>query len=41
MAVVAVAVATTMAAALQSGGNCGDRGVGEAESSKGGMVLHL
>ncbi len=41
MAVVVVAVATTMAAALTLGGNCSGRGIGEAESSKGGTVLHL
>jgi hypothetical protein len=41
MAVAAVAVAMTMAAALTSRGDCGGRGVGEAESSKGGTVLHL
>jgi hypothetical protein len=41
MAVAAVAVATTAAATLTMGGNCSSRGIGEAESSKGGMVLHL
>jgi hypothetical protein len=41
MAVAAAAVATMSAAALTSGGNCRSPGVGEAESSKGGMVLHL
>ncbi len=37
----ALAVATTTAAALTSGGDCGGRGVREAESSEGGTVLHL
>jgi hypothetical protein len=41
MAVAAAAVATTAAAALTLGGKCGGRSVGEAESYKGGMVLHL
>ncbi len=41
MAVAAAAVAKTAAAALTSGGNCDGRGIREAESSKGGMVLHL
>ncbi len=41
MAVVVVAVATMMAAALTLGGFGGGCGVREAESSKGGMVLHL
>ncbi len=41
MAMAAAAVATTTAAALTSGGICGGRCVREAESSKGGMVLHL
>jgi hypothetical protein len=41
MAVAAAAVAMTTAVALTSGGNCGGRSVGEAESSKGGTVLHL
>jgi hypothetical protein len=41
MAVATAAVATTRAMALTLRGNCGGRGVGEAESSKGGTVLHL
>jgi hypothetical protein len=41
MAVAAGAVAMTTAAALTLGGNCGGCGIGEAKSSKGGMVLHL
>jgi hypothetical protein len=41
MAVAVVAVATTTAAALTSGGNCNGCGIGVAESSKGGTVLHL
>ncbi len=41
MAVAAAAVATTTVAALTLGDNCSGRGIGEAESSKGGMVLHL
>jgi hypothetical protein len=41
MAVAAVAVAMTMVAALTLRGGCGSRCVGEAESSKGGTVLHL
>jgi hypothetical protein len=41
MAVAMAAVATRMAAALTSGGDCGSCGIGEAESSKGWRVLHL
>ncbi len=41
MAVAAAAVATTAAATLTLGGDCGGPGIGEAESSKGGTVLHL
>ncbi len=41
MAVMAAAVAMRMVVALTSGGNCGGHSVGEAESSKGGKVLHL
>ncbi len=41
MSVAAAAVATTTAAALTLGGDCGNCGVKEAESSKGGKVLHL
>jgi hypothetical protein len=41
MTVAAVAVATTTVAGLTSGGNCGNHGVREVDSPKGGMVLHL
>jgi hypothetical protein len=41
MAVAAAAVVMTVAAALTSGGDYGGHGIGEAESSKGGTVLHL
>jgi hypothetical protein len=41
MAVPAVAVATTTEAALTLGGDSGSRNIGEVESSKGEMVLHL
>jgi hypothetical protein len=41
MAMAAAAVVTTVVVALTSGGDCGGRGVEEAESSKGGMVLNL
>ncbi len=41
MAVAAAALATTAVAALTLRGDCSGRGIGEAESSKGGMVLHL
>jgi hypothetical protein len=41
MAVVEAAVVTMMAGALTLGGHCGSYSIGEAESSKGGVVLHL
>jgi hypothetical protein len=41
MAVMAAAVARTAAAALTLGDDCSGCSVGEAESSKGGTVLHL
>ncbi len=41
MAVAALEVVTTTAAALTLGGGCGGCGVEEAESSEGGTVLHL
>ncbi len=41
MAVAVAEVAMTTAMALTLGGNGSSHGIGEAESSKGGMVLHL